>query len=213
MKKFVLSILVFCIFFSVNLFAATVKIKIDPATGKPKIISDVKIVSTYETPTGWTVVNLATGESFSYFVDPEGNIAINVISGEINVVAQNTRARIEAGKAAAFKITKKGEVQVTATKGSVEVSSQGRTIRLTSGQQTRIAIERPPSPPTTAKFSAPPVFTPPPPPPPPPPPTPPEFQVNVTQKSIQEEVAKELTKDVVLEEVHFHGLPPASPAE
>lgn len=159
-----------------TLWAANVRIEIDPTTGRPQVISEVPIVTTTTTPTGWTVITLSTGERFSYFIDPAGNVFIQVFSGEINITAQNTTIRVEANEAAIMNINKEtGAVQVIATTGSIDVTAQGQSVSVNEGQQTTVTAGMAPSTPTSAPSvpSAPPPAPPAPPPPPPPPPVPP----------------------------------------
>ncbi len=201
----------FVLIFWGTALAAKIKVEIDPATGKPVVRSDVPVVSTTTSPTGWTVVTLSTGERVGYFVDPAGAVAVQVFSGAVNVVAGNTTARMEAGEAAAIKINKAtGAVQIAAQKGVITVSAQGRRVKIKPGQQTVVHRDTPPSPPTPAPSMA--MRTPPAvphapavPSAPTPPPTPPEYQVNPNVEP------PPIAKGMDVEE--YHGLPPASPAE
>lgn len=207
--------------------AANIKIEIDPATGKPKVRSDVPVVSTTTTHTGWTVLTLSTGEQVGYFIGPAGNVSVQVFSGTVNVVAGNMTARVEAGEAAAVSINRKtGTAQIASQKGLIDVSAQGKRVRIKPGQQTVVSQKRPPAPPAPARaipvapapsFVAPPTPVPapeaapvhpaafPPPVAPAPTPAPPKYQVDPTIQPPPPKSGVKVEK--------FHGQPPASPAE
>jgi len=197
-------------------WAADIRIEIDPATGKPVVKSDVPVVSTETTNTGWMVLTLSTGERVGYYVDPgTGDISVQVFSGTVNVMAGNVRASMESGEAAAIKVNREtGTVQIAAQSGVIDVSARGRRVRIKPGQQAVARRDAPPAlvspavmpPPTPAP--APPTampHVPALPTPPAPPPTPPEYQVNpdVPPPPIAEGMQVE----------EFHGQQPTSPAE
>ena len=206
----------FLLFCGTVVWAAKIKITIDPATGKPVVKSDVPVVSTTKTPEGVVVVTLATGEKVGYTVTPTGTVSVQAISGVVNVVAGNVAARVEPGEAVAVKVSKEtGAVQVIAQRGTVEVSAQGKRVKLKAGQQTKAAPNTPPSPPAPAPSVPPtpaaPVAAAPAPAPTPvaaapaPAPKPPKYQVD---RNVPPPPPAPGAK---VEE--FHGEKPASPAE
>ncbi|RLE41647.1 hypothetical protein DRJ16_05965 [Candidatus Woesearchaeota archaeon] len=216
--KRVIGILIMCFFiFSGSVWAAKLKITIDPKTGKPIVKSDVPVVSKSVSPTGWVMLTLSTGEKVGYFVDPTGVISTQVFSGAVEVVVGNTVAKMEAGEAAAIKtdpVTK--TVQVVAQKGVIEVAAQGKRIKIKAGQQTRVSPGAPPAPPA----AAPPTIAAPPAPAPAPAPVTPAAVVVapavVTPPPPKYQVSLEVTPPPPapkIEVEEFHGQRPASPAE
>lgn len=192
-------------------WSAKLKITIDPKTRKPVVKSDVPVVARSVSPTGWVMLTLSTGERVGYFVDPAGNVSVQVFAGAVEVAAGNTVARMEAGEAATIKVNPATKtVQVTARKGVIDVASQGKRIKIKVGQQTTVSSGAPPSPPAPAPAMAmrvpPPVPHVPaaPPPAPAPTPAPPKYQVNPYVPP---------PPPVITQGAEFHGQAPASPAE
>ncbi len=191
--------------------AANLKIEIDPSTGRPKVTSEVPVVSSTITR-GWTVLSLSTGEKVAYFIDNAGNVSVQVMSGEVSVIVGNAVANLGQGEGVAVNINKNtGSAQIIATRGVVDVSAQGKRLRIKAGQQTMVGPNVPPATPMPApSFPTPPALpvsapapTLTPPSAPPAPPKPPKYEVapNVPAPPVSTQPEE------------YHGMPPASPAE